>query len=248
MAPTRPSASRRRASPQVADAIAGGRLLRRPVPGGFRAAAGFAGAARRTATPAGTSAPANWSLETGRVPVADPFSFTRPGQPWFAWEWLVGRAVRAAVPLARDWRAVAAMAGVVLALAATALFARMLRRGAGLWIALAAALAAASASSIHYLARPHVFSILFYTRGAVDSGRRPARTGAAGVAAGAAGGAVGQSARRVCDAAGHAGCWRPCAAPRDGRAAGMACWRRRAAATLAESLRLAVAPAHLRAT
>jgi hypothetical protein len=26
-------------------------------------------------------------LHSGRVPVADPFSFTRPGAPWFAWEW-----------------------------------------------------------------------------------------------------------------------------------------------------------------
>ena len=101
-------------------------------------------------------------LDSGRVPVADPFSFTRPGAPWFAWEWLSD------VPFALLYRwhgvgAVAAMAGVALALAAALLFAGMLRAGAGLWISLVAALAAASASSIHYLARPHVFSILFYT-------------------------------------------------------------------------------------
>jgi hypothetical protein len=101
-------------------------------------------------------------LDSGRVPVADPFSFTRPGAPWFAWEWLSD----AGFALLYRWRgvgAVAAMAGVALALAAAALFARMLRRGDGLWIALAAALAASSAASIHYLARPHVFSILLYT-------------------------------------------------------------------------------------
>jgi hypothetical protein len=55
------------------------------------------------------------------------------------------------------------LAGVTLALAATALLARMLRHGCGLWIGLAATMAAVSASTIHYLARPHVFSILFYT-------------------------------------------------------------------------------------
>ena len=27
-------------------------------------------------------------LSTGHAPVADPFSFSRPQQPWFAWEWL----------------------------------------------------------------------------------------------------------------------------------------------------------------
>jgi hypothetical protein len=101
-------------------------------------------------------------LETGRVPVADPFSFSRPRAPWFAWEWL------AEVLFAEAWRwrgvaAVASLAGVTLALAATALLARILRLGCGLWIGLGATMAAVSASSIHYLARPHVFSILFYT-------------------------------------------------------------------------------------
>ena len=101
-------------------------------------------------------------LQTGHVPVADPFSFSRPQQPWFAWEWL------ADVVFAQTWRwrglaGVAALAGAVLALAATATLARILRRGCGLWVGLAATMAAVSASSIHYLARPHVFSILFYT-------------------------------------------------------------------------------------
>ncbi len=101
-------------------------------------------------------------LSTGRVPVADPFSFSRAQQPWFAWEWL------ADVIFAEAWRwrglaAVASLAGMTLALAATALLAYILRRGCGLWLGLAATMAAVSASSIHYLARPHVFSILFYT-------------------------------------------------------------------------------------
>jgi hypothetical protein len=101
-------------------------------------------------------------LRTGHVPVTDPFSFSRAGQPWFAWEWL------ADVVMAAAWRwrglaGVAALSGALLALASTALLARMLRRGSGLWIGVGAALVAMSASSGHYLARPHVFSILFYT-------------------------------------------------------------------------------------
>jgi hypothetical protein len=101
-------------------------------------------------------------LQTGRVPVTDPFSFSRPQQPWFAWEWL------ADVVFAQTWRwrglaGVAALAGAVLALAATATLGRILGRGCGLWIGLAATMTIVSASSIHYLARPHVFSILFYT-------------------------------------------------------------------------------------
>ncbi len=101
-------------------------------------------------------------LASGQAPRVDSFSFTRAGQPWFAWEW--GSDVLFA--LLYSWRglaAVAAFAGITLSLAAAALFGRLLRRGDGLWIALAATLAAVSASSVHYLARPHIFSILFYT-------------------------------------------------------------------------------------
>src|SRR5579863_3637426 len=29
-----------------------------------------------------------WILDNGRIPRHDIFSFTKPGQPWFAWEWL----------------------------------------------------------------------------------------------------------------------------------------------------------------
>src|SRR5665213_2261884 len=29
-----------------------------------------------------------WILKHGQVPYADFFSFSRPGAPWFAWEWL----------------------------------------------------------------------------------------------------------------------------------------------------------------
>jgi hypothetical protein len=100
-------------------------------------------------------------LSSGRPPAVDQFSFTRPGAPWFAWEWGAD-VVFAALYHWHGISAVAAAAGVILALAATLLFARLLRRGCGLWLALAAAMAAASASSVHYLARPHVFSILFY--------------------------------------------------------------------------------------
>src|SRR4051812_11318945 len=101
-------------------------------------------------------------LATGAAPSADPFSFTRAGERWFAWEWL------ADVVFALAWRwgglaAVAGIAGVGLRLSAAMLLAWLLRRGVGLWVGLPATLAAASATTVHALARPHVFSILFYT-------------------------------------------------------------------------------------
>jgi hypothetical protein len=112
-------------------------------------------------------------LRTGAAPAADPFSFTRAGEQWFAWEWL------ADVVFALAWRwgglaAVAGMAGVALCLAAAVLLAWLLRRGAGLWVGLGATLAAVSATTVHALARPHVFSILLYTAAlwVIDEDRR----------------------------------------------------------------------------
>lgn len=109
-----------------------------------------------------------WHIRTGEIvlangapPQGDPFSFTRPGQPWIAWEWLADVLFAGAF----RWRGageVAAVGGVALALTATVLFGAILHRGCGLWVALASALAAMSASSIHFLARPHVFSLLLY--------------------------------------------------------------------------------------
>ena len=32
-------------------------------------------------------------LATGNLPRTDPYSFTRGGQPWFAWEWLADVAI-----------------------------------------------------------------------------------------------------------------------------------------------------------
>ncbi len=104
----------------------------------------------------------DYILATGKVPVHDLFSFSRPGQPWFAWEWLadVGFA------LLHRWhglQAVAAFSAFVLCLSGVFLLCWLLRRGVGLWIAIAVVLATVSESTIHFLARPHIFSLLFVT-------------------------------------------------------------------------------------
>ena len=100
-------------------------------------------------------------LASGRVPVHDPFSFSRAGQPWFAWEWLSDASFAALW----GWKGaggVAAACGVILSLAFTVLFARLLKRGVGLLPSIVVVMMAVSASSVHFLARPHVFSILLY--------------------------------------------------------------------------------------
>ncbi|HLK47860.1 MAG TPA: hypothetical protein VKT49_06980 [Bryobacteraceae bacterium] len=103
-----------------------------------------------------------WILAHGAVPVTDPFSFSRSGQPWFAWEWLTDIIFA----LLHRWLGLAGivgLTGLILCLAAALLACWLLRRGAGLWIATGVTLAAVSASSVHYLARPHLFSLLLFT-------------------------------------------------------------------------------------
>jgi len=101
-------------------------------------------------------------LKMGAVPYVDPFSFSRAGQPWFAWEWLS----EVIFSLLHRWgglAAVAAFSVVLLCFTAALMLAWLLRRGAGLWIGAGVSFAVISASTIHYLARPHIFSLLFTT-------------------------------------------------------------------------------------
>ncbi len=98
-------------------------------------------------------------LDGGGLPQRDLFSFSKPEAPWFAWEWLSDVAL--------GWlERQAGLKGVVLTAAVAAcasmtlVFRQMLWRGAGLLLALAAVLLGAGASTIHYLARPHVFTLV----------------------------------------------------------------------------------------
>ena len=114
-----------------------------------------------------------WILRHGAVPRYDLFSFSRPHAPWTAWEWLSD------VAFARCFAwggltAVAAACACVLCLASALLLAWLLERGVGLWLAAPVTLLVGSASTVHYLARPHVFTILLFTAGLwiVDRDRR----------------------------------------------------------------------------
>ncbi|NOT64353.1 MAG: hypothetical protein HOP19_29395, partial [Acidobacteria bacterium] len=101
----------------------------------------------------------DWIRQTTSVPRTDIFSFTVANQPWFAWEWLSDVAMSA-------MHSRFGLAGVVCAtwlvlLAAYALLYRtMQRRNADPIIACALNVFAAVASIVHWLARPHVVSIL----------------------------------------------------------------------------------------
>jgi hypothetical protein len=101
-----------------------------------------------------------WILAHGRVPDHDFFSFTRAGEPWFAWEWLWDVVF---ARIYQSWE----LAGVVLVsllviCATSALLFRLVRRKCpNVIIAFAVTWVAMAASSVHWWARPHVFTMLF---------------------------------------------------------------------------------------
>ena len=101
----------------------------------------------------------DWILQTRSIPTHDIFSFSRSGEPWFAWEWL-SDVIFSLVNRGWGLAGVAVLTGCVLALAALVVFGHMLWRGASVMVALATVLVVVSASSIHYLARPHIFTLL----------------------------------------------------------------------------------------
>ena len=107
-----------------------------------------------------------WHIRTGQwiaahhaVPVQDIFSFSKPGAPWFAWEWLSD--VMFAGLYAMGGLRVVSLAAIVLLCATFGLLYRLARRRANVVIAIAMTMLAIPVSSIHWLARPHLFTMLF---------------------------------------------------------------------------------------
>jgi hypothetical protein len=98
-------------------------------------------------------------LATGRIPTRDPFSFSRPGEPWFAWEWLA-EVIFALVHEVSGLHGVAVFGALLIALSGSILFRRLAWEGAGMVPSLGLVLASVAASSVHYLARPHLFTYL----------------------------------------------------------------------------------------
>src|SRR6266567_8468814 len=128
-----------------------------------------------------------WHIRTGQliaanrgVPMVDMFSYSRPGAPWFAWEWL-SDILFAWINSLGGLRAVAFFTTVLLSVTFMLLF-RLVRRKSNAIVAISITIVAAGASSIHWLARPHLFTllllVLFY--GALERVRE-GRTRLAGI-------------------------------------------------------------------
>jgi hypothetical protein len=101
-------------------------------------------------------------LSSGSIPTTDPFSFSKPGQTWYAFEWLSEVVLGGAYNLL-GFKGVVLLAGTAIALYLTLLLKYALWRGANGMIALLLVLISATASTIHFHARPHVFTLLLLT-------------------------------------------------------------------------------------
>jgi hypothetical protein len=117
-------------------------------------------------------------LTSGAIPHQHLFSFAAPGAEWIDFEWL--SQVWFAV-LEGRWglNGVVFFCGLALSLAILLTVVNAVRGGAGGLAAILAGLVSASAMSLHFLARPHVFTLLLLAVSAlvVEADRRR-RTGA----------------------------------------------------------------------
>jgi hypothetical protein len=115
----------------------------------------------------------DYILEHHSVPQTDIFSFTRFGQPWYAWEWLAG----VWFALLHQWaglKGLGCFAAAAIGASTLTVLGHLLWRGANFLVAILALHLLVAASSLHYLARPHVFTLLFFAAAmwALDADRR----------------------------------------------------------------------------
>jgi hypothetical protein len=101
-----------------------------------------------------------WILANHAVPVTDPFSFSKPGEPWFAWEWL-SDVVFAVLNRVWGLKGLILFAAALLSGVCWLLVRHMVWKGANALAALVVMNAVIGAGSIHFLARPHIFTLLF---------------------------------------------------------------------------------------
>lgn len=99
-------------------------------------------------------------LATGNLPRSDPYSFSRPGQPWFAWEWGADVVV-GAIHRAGGLAGVALFYGVAIAAGVWLWFRLHWLLGGNFLLACAMSPLLLSSCTIHWLARPHVIGWLF---------------------------------------------------------------------------------------
>jgi hypothetical protein len=107
------------------------------------------------------------------VPTYDFLAFSRSGQEWCAFEWLT-EVIFSLLHSHAGLKGIVLFSGVVIAVTFTILLLHAMWRGVNILVALAMVLMAVNASSIHFHARPHIFTLLFVatTMWVIDADRR----------------------------------------------------------------------------
>jgi hypothetical protein len=100
-----------------------------------------------------------WVLDNQWAPTRDLFSFSKPGETWYAWEWLADLFF-AMLYRQAGLKGVVLAAAVILTATSFVVLRAMLWRGANPLVAVAVCLLGVGCSSVHYLARPHIFTLL----------------------------------------------------------------------------------------
>lgn len=102
-----------------------------------------------------------WILRHGAVPTLDPFSFTKSGEPWFAWEWL-SDLIFAVLDAHFGLPGVLILSALLVAVCAGLLLRRLLDAEVNPLLALPLALLAIGVCTAHLLARPHLFTFVLF--------------------------------------------------------------------------------------
>ncbi len=101
-----------------------------------------------------------WILAHRTLPATDPYSFSKAGEPWFLWEWGSG-VLMGLVHRVDGLRGLAALVAVALA-ACSWMWCRLnFASGGDFFLTALLAPLMITTTSLHWLARPHVFSWLF---------------------------------------------------------------------------------------
>jgi hypothetical protein len=98
-----------------------------------------------------------WILAHQTLPTSDPFSFSMPGEPWIAFEWL-SEVIYATVYALSGWAGVVTLASAMIALA-VGMLTRFLLRELAPTLALFVVTSVVILLAPHMLARPHVLTL-----------------------------------------------------------------------------------------
>jgi hypothetical protein len=102
-----------------------------------------------------------WILQHGTVPTHDLFSYTKPGQAWFAWEW-VWDLLFALIHGVWGLAGVGFVTVLLLGAISVLLYKLVVNACGNEVLSFFITTFALCGSSIHWLARPHLFSWLFF--------------------------------------------------------------------------------------